>query len=50
MLESREVADAKSEYLAARLTSELDKDLYERNKQLWERRVTSEQNLLAVAQ
>src|SRR5580704_14949447 len=46
VLESREVAGAKSEYLAARLTSELDKDLYERNKQLWERRVTSEQNLL----
>jgi cobalt-zinc-cadmium efflux system membrane fusion protein len=46
VLESREVAGAKSEYLAARLTSELDKDLYERDKQLWERRVTSEQLLL----
>ena len=32
VLESREVADAKSEYLAARLTSELEKDLYERDK------------------
>jgi membrane fusion protein, heavy metal efflux system len=46
VLESREVAGAKSEYLAARLTTELDKDLYERNMQLWERRVTSEQLLL----
>jgi membrane fusion protein, heavy metal efflux system len=46
VLESREVAGAKSEYLAARLTSDLDKDLYEREKQLWERRVTSEQLLL----
>jgi cobalt-zinc-cadmium efflux system membrane fusion protein len=46
ILESRELADAKSEYLAARLTSELQKDLYERDKILWERRVTSEQLLL----
>ena len=46
VLESREVAGAKSEYLAARLTSDLDKDLYDREKQLWERRVTSEQLLL----
>ena len=46
VLESREVAGAKSEYLASRLTSDLDKDLYEREKQLWERRVTSEQLLL----
>jgi cobalt-zinc-cadmium efflux system membrane fusion protein len=46
VLESREVAGAKSEFLAARLTKELNKDLYERDKQLWERRVTSEQLLL----
>jgi membrane fusion protein, heavy metal efflux system len=46
VLESREVADAKSEYLAARLTGELNKDLYERDKILWDRRVTSEQQLL----
>jgi membrane fusion protein, heavy metal efflux system len=54
VLESREVASAKSEYLAARLTSELAKDLYDRDKDLWDRRVTSEQLLLrsrnAVAQ
>jgi membrane fusion protein, heavy metal efflux system len=46
VLESREVASAKSEYLAARLTSELSKDLYDRDKDLWDRRVTSEQLLL----
>jgi membrane fusion protein, heavy metal efflux system len=46
VLESREVAGAKSEYLAARLNSQLSSDLYERDKELWERRVTSEQLLL----
>jgi membrane fusion protein, heavy metal efflux system len=46
ILESREVAEAKSEYLAARLTSELAKDLYERDQVLWDKRVTSEQLLL----
>jgi len=54
VLESREVADAKSEYLAARLNGDLQKDLYDRDKELWDRRVTSEQQLLrsraAVAQ
>jgi membrane fusion protein, heavy metal efflux system len=54
VLESREVASAKSEYLAARLTSDLAKDIYSRDKDLWDRRVTSEQLLLrsrnAVAQ
>ena len=39
VLESREVADAKSEYLAARLTSDLSKDLYDRDKEMWDRRV-----------
>ncbi len=46
VLESREVAGAKSEYLAARLTSALSNDLYDRDKELWDRRVTSEQMLL----
>ena len=46
VLESREVAGAKSEYLAARLTSTLSNELYERDKELWDRRVTSEQMLL----
>ncbi len=46
ILESREVAEAKSEFLAARLTSDLAKDLYERDQVLWDKRVTSEQLLL----
>jgi cobalt-zinc-cadmium efflux system membrane fusion protein len=46
VLESRAVADAKSEYLAARLNSELQKNLYERDKVLWDRHVTAEQLVL----
>ena len=46
ILESREVADAKSEYLAARLTNELQQDLFERDKTLWEKRISSEQQFL----
>jgi len=38
VLESREVADAKSEYLAARLANELQQDLTTRDKSLWEGR------------
>src|SRR5712672_59452 len=46
VLESREVADAKSEYLAARLTNELQQDLFERDKSLWDKRVSTEQQFL----
>jgi cobalt-zinc-cadmium efflux system membrane fusion protein len=46
ILESREVADAKSEYLAARLTNELQQDLFERDKVLWEKRIAPEQQYL----
>jgi membrane fusion protein, heavy metal efflux system len=46
VLESREVADAKSEYLAARLTNDLQQDLFEREKALWDKRVSSEQQWL----
>jgi membrane fusion protein, heavy metal efflux system len=46
ILESREVADAKSEYLAARLTNELQQDLFERDKTLWEKKISSEQQFL----
>src|SRR6266436_9061916 len=46
ILESREVADAKSEYLAARLTDELQQDLFERDKMLWDKRVSNEQQFL----
>jgi cobalt-zinc-cadmium efflux system membrane fusion protein len=46
VLESREVADAKSDYLAARLTNELQQDLFERDKALWDKRVSTEQQFL----
>src|SRR6266700_1570602 len=46
ILESREVADAKSEYLAARLTNELQQDLFERDKSLWDKKISSEQQFL----
>ncbi|WP_128924675.1 efflux RND transporter periplasmic adaptor subunit [Bradyrhizobium guangxiense] len=43
VLESREVADAKSEYLAARLSNELQQDLAARDKSLSEGRAVPEQ-------
>jgi len=46
VLESREVADAKSEYLAARLTNDLQQDLFERDKALWEKKISTEQQFL----
>jgi membrane fusion protein, heavy metal efflux system len=46
VLESREVADAKSEYLAAKLTYELQQDLFERDKALWDKRFAPEQQYL----
>jgi len=46
ILESREFADAKSEYLAARLTNELQQDLFERDKALWEKKISTEQQYL----
>jgi cobalt-zinc-cadmium efflux system membrane fusion protein len=46
VLDSREVANAKSEYLAARLTSVLNQDLYTRDKEMFERHVMAEQLVL----
>jgi cobalt-zinc-cadmium efflux system membrane fusion protein len=46
VLESREVANAKSEYLAALLNSDLQKNLYGRDKILWDRHVMAEQLVL----
>ncbi len=46
VLESREVADAKSEYLAARLNNDLQRDLYERDKILWDHHIIAEQVVL----
>jgi membrane fusion protein, heavy metal efflux system len=45
-IESREVADAKSEYLAARVTNELRQTLYARQKTLVETRAVSENEFL----
>jgi cobalt-zinc-cadmium efflux system membrane fusion protein len=46
VLESREIANAKSEYLAARLNNDLQRNLYERDKTLWDRHVIAEQIVL----
>jgi cobalt-zinc-cadmium efflux system membrane fusion protein len=46
VLESREVADAKSEYLAARLTNDLQQTLFQRDKMLWDGHVSTEQQFL----
>ena len=46
IFESREVADAKSEYLAARLTNDLQQDLFERDKALWDKKISTEQQFL----
>ena len=45
-IESREVADAKSEYLAARLTNDLQQTLFDRRKTLAENRAVSENEFL----
>jgi cobalt-zinc-cadmium efflux system membrane fusion protein len=45
-LESREVADANSEYLAARLSNELQKELFQRDRKLYEGKVLTEQQFL----
>lgn len=42
VIESREVADAKSDYLAARLTFNLQQTLFDRSKSLFESKVMSE--------
>ncbi len=46
IIESREVADAKSEYLAARLVFDLQQTLFNRSKSLWDGKVMSENDFL----
>jgi cobalt-zinc-cadmium efflux system membrane fusion protein len=46
IIESREVADAKSEYLAARLAFDLQQTLFNRSKSLFESKVVSENDFL----
>ena len=47
-LDSREVADAKSEYLTAATDLDLQRTLFERSKALWEKRVAPENQYLQV--
>ena len=46
VVDSREVAEAKSEYLGALATFELQKTLFEREQTLWDRKVSAEQQYL----
>jgi membrane fusion protein, heavy metal efflux system len=46
VIESREVADAKSEYLATRVTDELQQTLFARATSLWQNKVTTENDYL----
>ncbi len=46
VIESREVADAKSEYLAAKTTHDLRQTLFVRAKMLWEGKVVTENDFL----
>jgi membrane fusion protein, heavy metal efflux system len=46
VLESREVANAKSEYLAARLNSDLQQNISQRDQALWDRHIIADQPLL----
>jgi cobalt-zinc-cadmium efflux system membrane fusion protein len=46
VLESREVADAKSDYLAALVQFDLQKTLFDREQTLWDKRIISEQQFL----
>lgn len=45
-IESREVADAKSQYLEAWRAEELAKSVFEREERLWKQKVTAEQEYL----
>jgi cobalt-zinc-cadmium efflux system membrane fusion protein len=46
VLDSREVADAKSEYLTASVAFDLKKTLFERAQTLWAKRISAEQQYL----
>jgi cobalt-zinc-cadmium efflux system membrane fusion protein len=48
VLESREMADAKAEYLASWRAEELARSIYEREERLWNQKVTAEQDYLTA--
>ncbi len=46
LIESREMAEAVAEYLAAQRASELASTVYKREKSLWDKKITAEQDFL----
>lgn len=48
ILDSREVADAKSEYLTASVNFELQKANFDRAQSLWDKRISAEQQYLQI--
>lgn len=48
VLDSREVADSKSEYLTASVNFDLQKANFERAQSLWDKRITAEQQYLQI--
>ena len=48
LIESREMAEAVAEYLAAQRASELAHTVYKREKSLWDKKVTAEQDYLTA--
>lgn len=50
VIESRELADLKSEYLASKKKSELARAMYEREHNLWEKKISAEQDFLLARQ
>lgn len=48
VLDSREVADAKSDYLTASVNFDLQKTTFERAQALWDKRISAEQQYLQV--
>lgn len=48
VLDSREVADAKSEYLTASVNTELQKTNYDRQQALWDKRISAEATFLSA--
>lgn len=48
LIESREMAEAVADYLAAKRAEELARTMYEREKGLWEKKITAEQDYLSA--
>ena len=50
VIESRELADASAEYLAARERLDLAREMYDREEELWKKKISSEQEYLDARQ